>query len=142
MTYEDAVQEGFIGLMDAAEKWDDDNEASFATYASYRILGSILDAARNSNWKHRTDDREQVITWDKTDIVKDEASSTLELADTARSLRRILAGEWQDTREQTIWHCLFERGWTLLATAKLLGVSESRICQLRNKMLDRLRARV
>jgi len=142
MTYEDAVQEGFIGLMDAAERWSDDTDASFRTYASYRILGQIIDASRDSSWKTRRDDKEQVIIWDKTDIVPDESSGTSELADTARCLRRILAGEWKDAREQTMWHCLYEKGWTLLATAKLLGVSESRVSQLRSVMLKRLRARV
>ena len=37
VTLEDAEQEGFIGLMDAAEKWDPDSGTKFETYAQYRI---------------------------------------------------------------------------------------------------------
>ena len=84
---------------------------------------------------------EQVFTWDLTEFAPQQASDTAELADTARSLRKILAGD-MTTREKQIWHMLFEKGFTLRECGVHLGVTESRVSQLRDKLLKRLRARV
>jgi RNA polymerase sigma factor for flagellar operon FliA len=46
LEYDDLIQEGFIGLCDAAKKWDNRPDVKFTTYASHRIEGAIYDAAR------------------------------------------------------------------------------------------------
>ncbi len=46
---DDLIQDGMIGLLDAAKKYDSSLGSSFETYASIRIRGNILDGLRNSN---------------------------------------------------------------------------------------------
>lgn len=52
--FEDLVQAGAIGLMDAYKNFDDSKGASFATYAGIRIKGSILDEIRKGDWAPRS----------------------------------------------------------------------------------------
>lgn len=47
VTEEDLIQEGFLGLMDAAEKFDPSRGILFRTYAEDRIRGAIIDSMRN-----------------------------------------------------------------------------------------------
>lgn len=51
---DDLSSTGLIGLMDAIDKYDASREASFNTYASFRIQGAILDELRSMNWKPRS----------------------------------------------------------------------------------------
>jgi RNA polymerase sigma factor for flagellar operon FliA len=47
---DDLIQAGLIGLMDAASHYDPSQGASFETYASIRIRGSMLDELRRNDW--------------------------------------------------------------------------------------------
>lgn len=47
---EDLVSVGFIGLMDAADKFDPTKNVKFSTYAEFRIRGAILDELRAQDW--------------------------------------------------------------------------------------------
>lgn len=51
---EDLISWGTVGLLDAMRKYDSTREASFATYAQYRIRGSILDYLRRCDWLPRS----------------------------------------------------------------------------------------
>ncbi|MBB6452899.1 RNA polymerase sigma factor for flagellar operon FliA [Salirhabdus euzebyi] len=45
---------GFIGLVDALEKFDSKRDLKFDTYASFRIRGAIIDGLRKEDWLPRT----------------------------------------------------------------------------------------
>jgi len=47
MEYSDLASYGFIGLLDAIDKFDTDKGNSFPTYARIRINGAIIDGIRN-----------------------------------------------------------------------------------------------
>jgi RNA polymerase sigma factor for flagellar operon FliA len=47
---DDLIQAGMLGLLDAASQYDPSQGASFETYASIRIRGSMLDELRRSDW--------------------------------------------------------------------------------------------
>lgn len=47
---DDLVSVGFIGLMDAADKFKESKGVKFSTYAEFRIRGAILDELRNQDW--------------------------------------------------------------------------------------------
>jgi RNA polymerase sigma factor for flagellar operon FliA len=49
----DVVGWAVVGLLEAAEKYDPDHTASFSTFASYRIKGSIRDSVRQLDWLPR-----------------------------------------------------------------------------------------
>ena len=51
---DDLIQSGMIGLLEAAQRFDKDNTASFETYASIRIRGSMLDELRKTSWMPRS----------------------------------------------------------------------------------------
>jgi RNA polymerase sigma factor for flagellar operon FliA len=50
---EDLIQSGMIGLLEALDKYDPDQGASFKTYAGIRIRGSMLDEIRVGDWTPR-----------------------------------------------------------------------------------------
>jgi len=51
---EDLISWGTLGLLDAMRKFDANREASFSTYAQYRIKGTILDYLRRCDWLPRS----------------------------------------------------------------------------------------
>ncbi len=50
----DLIQEGMIGLLDAAQHYNAKQGASFETYAGIRIRGAMLDEIRRNNWAPRS----------------------------------------------------------------------------------------
>jgi len=51
---DDLVSTGFIGLMDAADRFDESRGVKFETYAGYRIRGAMLDELRREDWVPRS----------------------------------------------------------------------------------------
>jgi RNA polymerase sigma factor FliA len=51
---DDLVSWGIVGLLDAMGKYDPRKEASFSTYAQFRIRGAILDHLRSLDWVPRS----------------------------------------------------------------------------------------
>ncbi len=51
---DDLIQSGMIGLLESASKFDGTRGASFETYASIRIRGSMLDEVRRGDWTPRS----------------------------------------------------------------------------------------
>lgn len=50
---EDLINVGIMGLMSAMEKFDKTRNVQFATYASFRIRGAVLDELRAKDWVPR-----------------------------------------------------------------------------------------
>jgi len=51
---DDLIQAGLIGLLDAVNRYEDNQGAQFVTYATQRIRGAMLDELRGSDWASRT----------------------------------------------------------------------------------------
>ena len=51
---DDLIQAGMIGLLEAAQKFQDDKGAGFETYAGIRIRGAIVDEMRRGDWAPRS----------------------------------------------------------------------------------------
>lgn len=47
---DDLIQVGMIGLLDASQHYDPSQGAAFATYATIRIRGAMLDELRRNDW--------------------------------------------------------------------------------------------
>lgn len=54
LDYDDLIQAGNMGLMDAIGRFNPNAGASFKTYASIRIRGSILDEINSMDWTPRS----------------------------------------------------------------------------------------
>jgi len=52
--YDDLVQAGILGLMEALHKYDPSKNVELKTYAKHRIQGAILDSLRNLDWSPRS----------------------------------------------------------------------------------------
>lgn len=50
---DDLIQSGFIGLLEANKTYKNDQGATFETYASIKIKGSIIDDLRRNSWGTR-----------------------------------------------------------------------------------------
>lgn len=50
---DDLIQVGMLGLLDAGNRFQDDQGAKFETYASQRIRGAMLDELRANDWVSR-----------------------------------------------------------------------------------------
>ena len=51
---DDLIQAGMVGLLEAASNFDAEMGASFETFAGIRILGSMIDEIRRSDWTPRS----------------------------------------------------------------------------------------
>lgn len=71
MPFEDLVSEGYVGLVQAAAKYEESRGVKFSTYAATRIRGSILDALR----------RENLLSRDVSRWVEQVSSTTQEMTD-------------------------------------------------------------
>ena len=53
MDYEDLVSQGFMGIIDAVDRYDPAFGTQFSTYATVRIRGKVLDYLRAQDWLSR-----------------------------------------------------------------------------------------
>jgi RNA polymerase sigma factor for flagellar operon FliA len=51
--FDDMVQAGILGLVNAATKFDESKQREFPAYAKHRIRGAILDSLREMDWASR-----------------------------------------------------------------------------------------
>ena len=51
--YDELRSVGFIGLMEAIERYDDDKNVPFRVYAEIRVNGAMLDFLRKEDWMPR-----------------------------------------------------------------------------------------
>jgi RNA polymerase sigma factor FliA len=51
--FEDLLQAGIVGLIDALNKFDSEKNVKFTSYAKFRIRGAILDSLREMDWGPR-----------------------------------------------------------------------------------------
>lgn len=195
--FDDLVQNGMLGLLDAIGRYQEGFGAQFETYATQRIRGAMLDGLRENDWLPRQLRRElrrieavltrlehaygrapseteladalgmSVAEYQKTlqearghqllyfeDFVEDE-DDFLERhftdgdSDPARlledrDLRERLAqaiGNLPE-REKMVMALYYEQEFNLREIGEVMGVTESRVCQLHSQAIVRLRAQV
>ena len=56
--FEDLVQNGMLGLLDALDRFEEGFGAQFETYATQRVRGAMLDGLRENDWLPRSLRRE------------------------------------------------------------------------------------
>ncbi|MCQ4347256.1 RNA polymerase sigma factor FliA [Pseudomonas stutzeri] len=189
---DDLLQAGMIGLLDAVNRYDAGQGASFATFASQRIRGAMLDELRSRDWVPRSvrrntraldetirrleqrlgrppEDREiaaalgvgleeyrqllmdangsQLVALDE---LPDEEGDSLcgephatplaELLEGRRRADLVKAIERLPERERLLLALYYQEDLNLKEIGAVLGVSESRVCQLHSQAVARLRS--
>ncbi len=96
---EDLVSAGYLGLLDAVEKFRESHQAQFRTYAELRIRGAILDslreldgATRSMRRRSREIERTKEVLTTKLGRVPEEKEIAEELTISLADLRETLAG--------------------------------------------------
>ena len=188
---DDLIQVGMIGLLEASRVYDSSLGASFKSYASIRIRGSIMDELRRQSWVPRSvqkkarevtqaiqsverrigraaSDREIA---EELNTTVDEYSSMLESvagcnifslddennAFNVESKDHLPSGEFEKEalknhlaeiisclpqQEKMVITLYYDNEFNLKEIGEVLGVSESRVCQIHSQAVSRLRARM
>ncbi len=196
--FEDLVQNGMIGLLDAIGRYEEGFGAQFETYASQRIRGAMLDGLRENDWLPRHLRREMrrvevavqqleqqqgraptegelaaslgmsLPEYQKLlleaqghqmlyleDFASEDGESFLDrhagLSDMDpgllvedKDMRRemVAAIAALPEREQLVMALYYEEELNLREIGQILGVTESRVCQLHSQAISRIRSRV
>ena len=189
--FDDLVQNGMLGLLDALDRFEDGFGAQFETYATQRVRGAMLDGLRENDWLPRNLRRElrriegAIKTLEHT---HGRAPSERELGMTLAEYQKTLqdarghqlvyfddfAGEGDEDflerhftdndadpsniledknvkaalvkaidrlpeREKLMMALYYEQELNLREIGEVMGVTESRICQLHTQAIARLR---
>ena len=197
--FDDMLQAGMIGLMDAISRYEEGQGTQFETYANQRIRGAMLDELRSCDWlprgvrknqrtiqkamsqlEHRLgraatetevaremnlplaqyqellQDAKGLQLFYFDDYNDDEESGSYldrHVADTASDPATILNDKRFKTelvkhigdlpeREKQLMGLYYEQDLNFREIAAVMGVTESRICQLHTQAVNRLKAKL
>lgn len=196
--FDDLVQNGMIGLLDAIDRFQEGFGAQFETYATQRIRGAMLDGLRENDWLPRNLRRElrrietainqlehehgrvpsekelaetlgmsladyqktlqdarghQLVYFDDLAGEGDEGFLERHFTDNAADPAAILEdksvkatliaaiGELPE-REKMMMALYYEQDLNLREIGEVMGVTESRVCQLHTQAIARLRSQI
>jgi RNA polymerase sigma factor for flagellar operon FliA len=177
---DDLVAAGMLGLIDAADRWDESRGIPFEAYSRRRIQGAILDALRAEDHLTRRERRSgreadraeetlrkklkreltveetekvrrgvpRTLPWSQTFVPVEDADdgsldasmdafAQLSSAEDKAQLRNAIAS--LPDREQKILALYYEEELTYREIGSILGVTESRICQILRAVQRKLR---
>lgn len=137
------IQEGTLGLIEAAEGFSPGREARFSTYAQYRIKGRMLDFLRRN--QRSAAEALELASWEEEvgevlGFLRDERVDVEEEV-ARRAVGAILheALERLTEKERQIINGLYLQDRTPQEVAAVLGISSSYLYKTQKKALRRLR---
>lgn len=146
--YDDLVSYGSLGVLGAHRGFDSGIGAKFRTYVIIRIRGAMLDGLRKDGWFSRRnytkmhvlgleDSQDGFADWElKIPAVDGDHS------DKNRHVHSDLVGGLMsgfNRRERLLMRGMYDKGLTMKQTASTIGVTESRVSQMHQNILARLR---
>ncbi|OLO10897.1 RNA polymerase sigma factor FliA [Chromohalobacter japonicus] len=192
---DDLIQAGMVGLLDALERFDTAQGASFSTFANQRVRGAMIDELRSRDWMPRSvrrsvraldqavhrleqslgrapDEREIASSLDMSvdeyhqllldanngyllgfdEVVSELGEPPARETAPATPHEALLKGdarahlveaiEQLPEREKLLLGLYYQEELNLKEIGAVLGVSESRVCQLHSQAVARLRGRL
>jgi RNA polymerase sigma factor FliA len=197
---DDMIQAGMMGLMDAAQRFEESQGVQFEVYATSRIRGAMLDELRANDWLPRSARKSQrdienaihrlegrlkrppseaeiakeleLSVADYQDMLNDARGAQLiyfediggSSDDEESYLERHVADEGSDPgdilkdkrfrtalvasigelpeREKLLMAMYYEQDMNLREIGAVMGVTESRVCQLHSQAVARLRSKL
>jgi RNA polymerase sigma factor for flagellar operon FliA len=157
---DDLVQVGMIALHESLGRFVDDGRASFETYASMRVRGAMIDELRRADpldRRHRQEDRangiaSRVVSIDDlgaedVDVLErlpaDDSFDPARRLQDRRKLEALVAAVGKlPERDQNIMRMHYEHDATLREIGVVMGMSESRVCQVLSDIARLLRLRL
>lgn len=124
---EDLEQEGMIGLLEAADKFEEDKGAKFSTYATFWIKKRILEAV----------DQERKGSFNTFEL-KEEYLADENVQMPGKD--HLEFPEGMPEAEKLVIKLLYENQLTLKEISQQLNISRERVRQLKEKALRRMRA--
>ena len=134
----DLIQEGMVGLMEAAEKFNPDNGVAFSLYALHRVRGRMIDFLRQN--------RQEVLV-DMQDEIQAQPYLQSATGDTAfesadfDSLNHAVSSAFSrlPVREQDVLRNVYYKEKTAAETADAMDVSTAYVYKLEKKGIRRMR---
>lgn len=146
MELEDLVQEGMVGLMDAANRFDPRRGIKFSTYAAWHIRKAIMDAIRNKNDMVRTPRRHQAkacfeldTSWDAADPTESPVDALARREEVSAIQKCIKMLPHRDAIVIRLRHGVNVEKMTLSEVGRILDVSRERVRQIQNAAEEKLR---
>ena len=134
----DLIQEGMVGLMEAAEKFNPDNGVAFSLYALHRARGRMIDFLRQN---------QQEVLVDMQDEIQAQPYLQSATGDTAfesadfDSLNHAVSSAFSRLpgREQDVLRNVYYKEKTATETADAMDVSTAYVYKLEKKGIRRMR---
>jgi RNA polymerase sigma factor (sigma-70 family) len=126
--FEDLRGCGYIGLVQAADRWDATRGVPFAYYAARRIRGEILENVRRRHWTANT-------MYEMTPEVLEIPGATAESVEAPIDIgkrRKVLAAAkgGLNAEERATFEVYFERGGKLTDIGERFGVSQNKSSEM------------
>jgi len=141
ISYEELESAAYLGLVDAASKFDEARGVSFGLYARFRITGAICDYLRELEWC--SNNRDVVVSFLDVTVGDYPLSYFLESQEPNETFCEFLEVVTKDLDEngKKIVSMYYLDELSLKEIGKVIGVSEGRVSQLLKKYREQIRDR-
>jgi RNA polymerase sigma factor (sigma-70 family) len=131
---DDLIQEGMIGLIQAAARWDPSVNDNFRNYATPRIQGAMLDSIRRRHWLAAKGmdlaEVSAILSEDSGEVIVLDYQEAMVL----KGLKRKLTG-----RKQMLLRLIYGRGLTPRRAAAIMRLNLPQFEALHQQALNLLR---
>lgn len=141
MAREDLMQDGAVGLLQAASNFSEHKGAKFATYASIRANGNMQDAVRKYNTNNS-----RFMNASDSNIIEGATADDLDLADHLESqeLQKVLIQAFFALSDQhrKVLIMYYQKGCKQQEIATQLKLTEARVSQLLRGATNKLHSAI
>jgi RNA polymerase sigma factor for flagellar operon FliA len=131
--FDDFINMGYIGLLEAASRFDGRQNVKFSTFATPRIKGSIIDQTRNFlKTKEAAKNGITIVNMDDVEI-----ESMVIQKQLLKIVEIIIEG--LPEREKEVINFIYRKNLTTTQIAYKLGISMSRVSQIKYRAIARIR---